>query len=331
MRPFVYTRPPDVDAAVTAGTVPGALFLGGGTNVVDLMKLGVMTPASLVDVSRLSGGAAIEETPQGLRIAASARNSDVAAHPLIQRRYPVLSEALLSGASPQIRNMATVAGNLLQRTRCAYFRDVAFTACNKRSPESGCAAMAGWTRMHAIIGVSDRCIAAHPSDMNVALAVLDAGVYTHGPKGERSIAIADFHTEPGLHPEVETVLQPGELITGVTLPATPFAARSAYVKVRDRAAFAFALVSAAAALDVEGTGPGRIRQARVAIGGASTKPWRCRDVENALAGQPPSRAVFDKAAALAVRKVKTTPDNAFKVGLVQRAIVRALERALETT
>jgi len=332
VRPFTYTRAPDVTAAVTAGTVPGAAFLGGGTTLIDLMKLNVMAPTSLVDVSRLSilaGGAAadaIQDTPQGLRIAAAARNSDVAAHPLVRQRYPVLSEALLSGASPQIRNMATVGGNLLQRTRCAYFRDAAEPACNKRAPNSGCAAMGGWSRMHAIIGASDRCIAAHPSDMNVALAVLDAGVYTRSPKGERSIPLADFHTEPGQHPEVESVLEPGELIVGVTLPVTPFAARSAYVKVRDRAAFAFALASAAAALALEG---GQIRHARVAIGGASTKPWRCRDVENALAGHAPSRALFQQAAALAVKGARTTPDNAFKVALVQRTIVRALERALE--
>lgn len=326
MRPFSYTRPPSVEAAVAAGGVPGAAFLGGGTTLVDLMKLDVVAPASLVDVVRLPGGGEIQETPQGLRLDGAARNSDVADHPAVRSRFPVLSEALLSGASPQIRNMATVAGNLLQRPRCAYFRDVAQPACNKRTPDSGCAAQGGWSRMHAILGTSDRCIAAHPSDMNVALAVLDAVVHTRRAAGERSLAIATLHTEPGQHPEVENVLEPGELIVAVTLPPTAFAARSAYVKVRDRAAFAFALASAAAALELAG---GQIRQARVAVGGASTTPLRCREVENALMGHAPSRGLFTKAAALAVRGARTTPDNAFKVGLVQRTIVRALERAME--
>jgi xanthine dehydrogenase YagS FAD-binding subunit len=296
------------------------------------MKLNVMAPATLVDVTRLPAGDGIQESPQGLRIAAGTRNSDVAHHPLVRRQFPVLAEALLSGASPQIRNMATVGGNLLQRTRCAYFRDAAVQECNKRAPSSGCAALGGWSRMHAILGTSERCIAAHPSDMNVALAALDATIHTRRAQGERAIAIAEFHTEPGEHPEVESVIEPGELIVAVTLPPTPFAAHSAYVKVRDRAAFAFALASAAAALDVgrpEGGTTPQIRHARVAIGGASTTPRRCREVENALVGQRPGRALFEKAAALAVRGARTTPDNAFKVGLVQRAIVRALERALE--
>ncbi len=332
MRPFTYTRPPSADAAVETGRLPGAAFLAGGTTLIDLMKLNVMAPATLVDVTRLPDGANIDQTPQGLRIAAAARNSDVAHHPLVRRQFPVLAEALLAGASPQIRNMATVGGNLLQRTRCAYFRDAAVPACNKRAPDSGCAAQGGWSRMHAILGTSDRCIAAHPSDMNVALAALDATVHTRRAQGERAIAIADFHTEPGLHPEVESVLEPGELIVAVTLPPTPFAARSAYVKARDRAAFAFALASAAAALDVgpgEKGGAPQIRHARVAIGGAATTPLRCRQTENALIGQRPDRALFERAAALAVRGARTTPDNAFKVALVQRTIVRALERAME--
>ncbi len=276
MRRFTYARPLDAAAAVVAGSAPEAAFLGGGTTLVDLMKLGVMSPAALVDVSRLAVGDAVTETPQGLRIAASARNSDVAAHPLVRRKAPVLSEALLSGASPQIRNMATVGGNLLQRTRCAYFRDVATPACNKRAPGSGCAAMGGWSRMHAILGVSDRCIAAHPSDMNVALAVLDAGIYTRGPGGERSIAIAEFHTPPGEHPQVETVLGPGELIVGVNLPPTPFAAHSAYVKARDRAAFAFALASAAAALELDGDAKtARAGSARPGLPSVVPAPRRC--------------------------------------------------------
>ena len=212
---------------------------------------------------------------------AGARNSDVAHHPLVRQRFPALSEALLAGASPQLRNMATVGGNLMQRTRCAYFRDVAVAECNKRAPGSGCAAQGGWTRMHAILGGSRQCIAAHPSDMCVALVALDAVVHTQGPQGARQIPIADFHTLPADHPEVETTLQRGELITHVTLPAAPFAARSGYVKVRDRAAFAFALASAAVAVDVHG---GRMRAVRVALGGVATKPWRSREAEAALVG-----------------------------------------------
>jgi xanthine dehydrogenase YagS FAD-binding subunit len=334
VRPFKYLRPADATAALAAVGSPGAAFLGGGTTLVDLMRLDVEAPREVVDVSRVAadperrGG--VYDTPAGLCLAASARNTDVAMHPLVRRRYPVLSEALLSGASPQIRNMATVGGNLLQRTRCAYFRDVGVEACNKRRPGSGCAAQDGWARMHAILGASDHCIAVHPSDMCVALVALDADVHTHRAQGARVVPAADLHLVPGEHPERETLLEPGELITHVTLPATPFAAHSHYVKVRDRAAFAFALASAAVALDLgEAKAPGgsRIRQARVALGGVATKPWRCREVEAALVDNHPSRALFEHAAALAVKDAKTRADNAFKVVLVQRAIVRALERA----
>jgi xanthine dehydrogenase YagS FAD-binding subunit len=334
VRPFRYLRPPDTAAALAAAGSPGAAFLGGGTTLVDLMRLDVEAPREVVDVSRIAadperrGG--VYDTPDGLCLAASARNSDVAMHPLVRRRYPVLSEALLSGASPQIRNMATVGGNLLQRTRCAYFRDVGVEACNKRRPGSGCAAQDGWSRMHAILGASERCIAVHPSDMCVALVALDADVHTHRAQGTRVIPAADLHLVPGEHPERETILEPGELITHVTLPDTPFAAHSHYVKVRDRAAFAFALASAAVALELgAGKAPGgsRIRQARVALGGVATKPWRCREVEAALVDNHPSRALFEHAAALAVKGAKTRADNAFKTALVQRAIVRALERA----
>jgi len=324
MRGFRYLRAADAASALHAAETPGTCFIGGGTTLIDLMKLGVQSPETLIDINHIDGGAPVEELPDGggLRITAGARNSDVAHHPLVRQRFPALSEALLAGASPQLRNMATVGGNLMQRTRCAYFRDVAVAECNKRAPGSGCAAQGGWTRMHAILGGSRQCIAAHPSDMCVALVALDAVVHTQGPEGARQIPIADFHTLPADHPEVETTLQRGELITHVTLPAAPFAARSGYVKVRDRAAFAFALASAAVAVDVHG---GRMRAVRVALGGVATKPWRSREAEAALLGQPARRSTFEHAAALAVRGADVRPDNEFKVKLAQRTLVRALE------
>jgi xanthine dehydrogenase YagS FAD-binding subunit len=323
MRAFRYVRAADPPAALRTAADPGAAFIGGGTTLIDLMKLGVETPEALVDVNHLDAGPPIQELPGGgLRIAAAARNSDVAHHAVVRERFPVLSEALLAGASPQVRNMATVGGNLVQRTRCAYFRDVAVGECNKRAPGSGCAAQDGWTRMHAILGGSRRCIAAHPSDMCVALVALDAVVHTQGPRGAREIAIADFHTLPAEHPEIETALEHGELITHVTLPAAPFAARSGYVKVRDRAAFAFALASAAVAVELHG---GRMRAVRVALGGVGTKPWRSHEAEAVLVGQPARRATFEHAAAAAVRGADVRPDNAFKVKLAQRTLVRALE------
>jgi xanthine dehydrogenase YagS FAD-binding subunit len=330
---FRYLRAMDATTAVAAAG-RGAAFLGGGTTLVDLMKLEVERPDELVDVTRLSATPPVEETSDGVLISAPARNSDVAAHPLVRERYPALAEALLSGASPQTRNMATVGGNLLQRTRCAYFRDVAVAACNKRAPGSGCAALGegSWTRMHAILGGSPQCIAVHPSDMCVALAALDAVVHTRGPRGARAIPLVELHAEPGARPDVETTLERGELITHVVLPATPFAARSRYVKVRDRASFAFALASAAVALDLgarPAREPGVIHAARVALGGVATKPWRARAVEEALVGKRPSRALFESAAARAVTDARATAGNAFKVVLVQRTIVRALERAAE--
>lgn len=329
MRPFRYSRPADATAALIAAMPGDAVFLGGGTTLVDLMKLGVTSPSALVDVSRL-GGPAVQETSAGLQIAATARNSDIAIHPLIVERYPALSEALLSGASPQVRNMATIGGNLLQRTRCAYFRDVGVEACNKRAPGSGCAARDGWSRMHAILGGSDHCIAVHPSDMCVALVALDAVVHTRGRAGTRAIRIEELHTEPGAHPEIETVLAPDELVTHVVLPPSALAVRSCYVKVRDRSAFAFALASAAVALELaepSSKDAGRIRAARVALGGVATKPWRCREVEEILVGHAPSFELFERAAARAVTGARTTSQNAFKVALVQRTIARALSRA----
>src|SRR5437870_12325972 len=281
MNPFTYSRAADADQAVTAiSSKPQGKFLGGGTNLIDLMKMGVETPNELVDINRLPLGQ-IEELPdKGLRIGALARNSDVAKHELIKTRYPVLSEALLSGASPQLRNMATVGGNLLQRTRCYYFYDPAFTACNKRKPASGCGAIDGFNRIHAILGQSDHCIAAHPSDMCVALAALEAVVRVQGPGGERAIKFEDFHRLPGNTPEKDTNLRAGELIVSVDLPALSFLARSHYLKIRDRATYAFALVSVAAAIDLDLAK--KVKGVRIALGGVAHKPWRAVTAEKEL-------------------------------------------------
>jgi xanthine dehydrogenase YagS FAD-binding subunit len=316
MEPFTYLPGATEDQAVENGRV--GMFIAGGTNMVDYMRLGVLRPAAIVDISRLPL-TKVEDAGGGLKIGALVRNSDLAVHPLVEQRYPVLAQALLSGASPQIRNMATTGGNLLQRTRCPYFRDTHYTQCNKRSPGSGCAALGGYTRSHAILGGSDHCIATNPSDMNVALAVLDASIHVRGPNGQREIAIGDFHTLPGDHPEVETTLKPGELITYVTLP--PVTGKQHYLKVRDRASFAFALASAAVVLELEG---GAIKAARVALGGVATKPWRSKDAEAQLAGQKPSPEVFRKAADAALGTAKPQPGNQFKVELAKRTLVRAL-------
>ena len=324
MRQIAYDRASSVDDALRAGARPAAAFLAGGTSLVDLMKLEVLNPARVVDVTRLDLSR-IDPSTEGIRLGATATNAAVAAHPEVKRRFPVLSEALLSGASPQLRNMATVAGNLMQRTRCAYYRDLA-TRCNKREPASGCDALQGWTRMHAILGGSEHCIAAHPSDMCVALAALGATIHVRGPRGERDIPFADFHLLPGDHPEREFALDPGELVTSVFVPATPAAARSRYVKVRDRLSYAFALASCAACLAIEG---GRIADARIALGGVGTKPWRSPEAERALAGQSPSPEAFRRAADLALRDARTRRDNAFKVELAKRTIVRALALVAE--
>ncbi|MEO7165510.1 MAG: xanthine dehydrogenase family protein subunit M [Spartobacteria bacterium] len=323
MNPFTYSRPADWQAAVhDAAADPRAKFLGGGTNLVDLMKMGVETPAHLLDINRLPL-AQVEELPNeaGLRIGALVRNSDLAEHPLVTSRYPVLSEALLAGASPQLRNLATTGGNLLQRTRCYYFYDPAFPMCNKRVPGSGCGALEGYNRIHAILGQSDQCIATHPSDMCVALAALDAIVRVQGPNGERTIPIADFHRLPGNTPNVDTNLQPNELITAVDLPAIPFAARSHYLKVRDRASYAFALVSVAAALEMEN---GLIKSARLALGGVAHKPWRASRAEQALAGKKPDAAAFAAAADAELAAAKGYKYNTFKIELAKRAITQAL-------
>jgi len=329
MNPFTYSRATDANQAVTAiSGKPQGKFLGGGTNLIDLMKMGVEMPTQLIDINRLPL-AQIEELPggKGIRIGALARNSDVAEHELIKTRYPVLSEALLSGASPQLRNMATVGGNLLQRTRCYYFYDPAFPACNKRKPGSGCGAIDGYNRIHAILGQSEQCIATHPSDMCVALAALDAIVRVRGPNGEREIAFGDFHRLPGTTPERDTNLRSDELIIAVDLPAMPFATRSHYLKVRDRASYAFALVSVAAALDLDSNK--KIKAARVALGGVAHKPWRANAAEKKLIGQEANEKTFRAAAEAELAPAKGYKYNSFKIELAKRSIVRALTTVAE--
>ncbi len=326
MNPFEYQRPDQPVSAIDAIARPGgnAKFLAGGTNLIDLMKDGVEHPGLLVDINRLSLKT-IEELPGGgLRLGALARNSDTANHPLVRQRYPLLSQAILSGASPQLRNLATNGGNLLQRTRCFYFMDVGFSQCNKRSPGSGCGAISGWNRIHAILGASDQCIATHPSDMCVALAALDATIRVRGPKGERTIPIEDFHRLPGNTPQIDTNLRPDELILSIDLPSSPFSRHSHYLKVRDRASYEFALVSVAAALDVEGDA---IRGARIVLGGVAHKPWRSLEAEKQLVGEKATPAVFQRAADRALQGAKTYRDNAFKVEMAKRSIVRALSVA----
>ena len=324
MNPFTYSRVVDPNEAVTGiAAKPQGKFLGGGTNLIDLMKMGVETPDALIDINRLPL-AQIKELPgnKGVRFGAMVRNSDLAEHALIRSRYPVLSEALLSGASPQLRNMATVGGNLLQRTRCYYFYDPAFPACNKRKPGSGCGAIDGYNRIHAILGQSEQCIATHPSDMCVALAALDAIVRVRGPKGEREIPFADFHRLPGNTPQRDTNLEHDELIEYVDLPAIPFATRSHYLKVRDRASYAFALVSVAAALDLDSSK--KIKAGRIALGGVAHKPWRANTAEKKLIGQITDEKAFQAAAEAELAAAKGYKHNSFKIELAKRAIVRAL-------
>ncbi len=324
MNPFTYSRASDANQAVAEiSAKPQGKFLGGGTNLIDLMKMGVETPTQLIDINKLPL-AEVEDLPggKGVRIGALARNSDVAEHKLIKQRYPVLSEALLSGASPQLRNMATVGGNLLQRTRCYYFYDPAFPQCNKRHPGSGCGALDGYNRIHAILGQSEQCIATNPSDMCVALAALDAVVRVRGSKGERQIPIADFHRLPGNTPERDTNLGPDELIVAVDLPAMPFATHSHYLKVHDRASYAFALVSVAAILDVDRSK--KIKAARVALGGVAHKPWRASKAEQELSGKTADEKTFRAAAEAELAAAKGYKYNSFKIELAKRAIVRAL-------
>jgi xanthine dehydrogenase YagS FAD-binding subunit len=325
---FQYSRASNVaDAVRQMAASPGAKFVAGGTNLVDLMKMDVEKPARLIDVTRLPLDK-VEETPGGgLRIGALVRNSDLAYQPVVERRYPVLSSALLAGASQQLRNMASVGGNLLQRTRCAYFYDTA-TPCNKREPGSGCSAIGGVNRMNAILGTSDACIAVHPSDMCVALTVLEAKVRVTGPRGEREIPFADFHRLPGDTPQRDTNLNADELITAIELPAKGFSANYTYLKIRDRLSYAFALVSVAVGLELDG---GNIREARFALGGVAHKPWRKAEAEAALRGRAAGEAAFAEAADIVLRDAKGFGHNTFKIDLARRTIVRALSQAARGT
>ena len=321
MKPFRYERGTDVSGAVAAiAAAPNGAFLAGGTNLVDHMRLGIATPDLLVDVRRLTSDR-IEELPDGgVRIGAAVTNSELAADRLIRRRYPMLSEALLSGASGQLRNVATVGGNLLQRTRCVYFQDLT-TPCNKREPGSGCSAREGYQRDAAILGASQACVATHASDMAVAMAALDAVVHAQGPNGARKIPVTELHRLPDDRPERDTVLEHGELITAIDLPALAVAANSRYRKVRDRASYAFALVSVAAALDVA---DGFVRDVPLALGGVSHKPWRALKAEATLRGKPATELACLNAADAELAAARALPGNAFKVRLARNAIVRTL-------
>ena len=332
MIPFSYSRADSPENALHAGSAHGAKFLGGGSNLIDLMKYGVEMPTALIDVNHI-GLDKIEASAEGARIGASIRNSDLANHPGIIANFPLLSFAILSGASPQLRNMATTAGNLMQRTRCYYFTDTNFPACNKRKPGSGCGALVGFNRIHAILGQTDQgptsphtCIATNPSDMNVALYALNATVDLQGPKGKRTLPVREFHRLPGDDPARDTELRPDELITGVTLPANTakFARNSWYLKARDRQSYAFALVSVAAGLELDGE---TIKSAGLALGGVAHKPWYSPEAEHALIGKPANDATFREAADLALRGAKGYKDNGFKIELAKQCIVRALNQA----
>jgi xanthine dehydrogenase YagS FAD-binding subunit len=323
MRPFTYERADDAGGAVTAAAPRDGevvRYLAGGTNLVDLMRLGVERPARLVDVRGLAAG--IEETPDGgLEVGAAVTNRALAIHPAVQERFPVLSSALLQGASGQLRNLATVGGNLLQRTRCPYFQDVS-KACNKREPGTGCSAREGDQRNMAILGHSPQCIATHPSDMAVALTALGAEVHVHGGGGDRTIPMPGLHRLPGEEPQRDTVLEPGELITAVRVPPVPFATRSAYRKVRERASYAFALVSVAVAVDLA---DGAVRDCRIALGGVAHAPWRAERAEAALRGQAATAAAFEAAAEAELAAAEPLEGNAFKVTLARQVLARTLE------
>ncbi|MGW2486316.1 FAD binding domain-containing protein [Streptomyces sp. NPDC001606] len=327
MNGFGYLRPATVQEAVEAcATHPGARFLAGGTNLVDLMKLGVERPAVLIDVNRLPLDT-VEELPDGaLRVGATVRNSDLAADPRVRDRYPVLSQALLAGASGQLRNAATTGGNLLQRTRCPYFQDLD-KPCNKREPGSGCGARDGVHRDHAVLGHSAHCIATHPSDLAVALAALDAQVELYGTEGPRTVPVADFHRLPGDHPERDTEIRPGELITGVLLPAAPAGAPSAYRKARDRASYAFALASVAVVLRVT---DGTVEHVGLAFGGLAHRPWKARHAERALHGAPATPAAFEGAVDLELDHAQPLRDNAYKVPLAHNLALDVLNRLAPT-
>jgi xanthine dehydrogenase YagS FAD-binding subunit len=327
MEMFTFDRAATVEQAVKAAAVSATAqngasvrFVAGGTNLIDMMKLNVERPKALVDINGLPMDAITAMPEGGLKIGALARNSDVAKHPVVMKEYAVLSEALLSGASPQLRNMATTGGNMLQKTRCVYFRDTAH-ACNKREPGTGCSAIGGFNRNLAILGTSKECIATNPSDQNVALTVLEATVQIQGVKGMRSVPIHEFYLEPGATPQKETVLESGDVITSVTLPPMMAGTKSLYLKLRDRAAYEFALASAAIVMKVEG---GKIRYARVGMGGVGTKPWRSMEAEKALMGASADRASFVRAAEAALRDAKPQSENGFKVELAKRCLVRAM-------
>ncbi|MFD4528249.1 FAD binding domain-containing protein [Streptomyces sp. NPDC058470] len=328
MKPFAYVRADSVEEAADAyASHPGARYLGGGTNLVDLMKLGVEQPTTLVDVSRLPLGS-VKEMPDGaLRIGATVRNSDLAAHPLVRDRYPVLSQALLAGASGQLRNIATTGGNLLQRTRCPYFQDTG-KPCNKREPGSGCGALDGVHRDHSVLGYSPQCIATNPSDMAVALAALDAYIELHGTDGKRAVPVAEFHRLPGDHPERDTEIRPGELITAVVLPAATAGLPSLYRKARDRASYAFALASVAAVLR---TGDGVVQHVGIAFGALAHRPWRARRTEEALLGCAPTTATFERAVDLELAAAQPLHDNAYKVRLARNLALDALTRLAPPT
>jgi xanthine dehydrogenase YagS FAD-binding subunit len=329
MDAITYERAVDMSSALRAAQQPGTMFIGGGTNLLDLMKGGVEQPVRLVDITHLRGLDTIGTLPDGgLRIGALVRNSDAANHALVREQYPLLSQAFLSGASPQLRNMATVGGNLMQRTRCGYFYDTAFTQCNKREPGSGCASIDGQNRTHAILGASSQCVAVNPSDMSVALVALDAVVRVSSLRGERTIPIGEFHRLPADRPEVDTTLQPGELITAVDLPPPLFSDHSHYLKVRDRASYAFALVSVAAGLQMDGH---TVTNVHIALGGVAHKPWRAGIAEQMLTGQPITDRSLREAAAATMGEAQPLSGNRFKVLLAQRSIVRAVNQAAGRT
>jgi xanthine dehydrogenase YagS FAD-binding subunit len=325
---FQYSRATGVaDAVHQIAADPTAKFIAGGTNLIDLMKEDVERPSRLIDITRLPLKTVDDTADGGLRIGPLVPNSDLAYHPLIEQRYPMVASAILAGASAQLRNMASTGGNLLQRTRCCYFYDTS-TPCNKREPGSGCSAIAGLNRGHAILGASEACIATHPSDMCVALAALDATVHVAGPMGARAIAMVDFHRLPGNTPQRDTNLEPNEIVTAVELPARGFAVNYTYLNIRDRLSYAFALVSVAAALELEG---GTITEARLALGGVAHKPWRDPSAEAALRGHEADQATFTGAADLLLRDAKGFAHNAFKIDLARRAIISALTQAAAGT
>jgi xanthine dehydrogenase YagS FAD-binding subunit len=325
---FQYERANDVPEAVRLiGRSPNAKFIAGGTNLIDLMKMEVEQPAAIIDITRLPLKQVEGISGGGLRIGSLVRNTDLAYHPLVEQRYPVLASAIMAGASQQLRNMASTGGNLLQRTRCHYFYDTA-TTCNKREPGSGCSAIDGHNRMHAILGASEACIAVHPSDMCVALAILEAKVHVTGASGDRVVAFADLHRLPGDTPQRDTSINAGEIITALELPAQGFAKNYTYLKIRDRLSYAFALVSVAVGLELDGD---IIKEARFALGGVAHKPWRDLQAEGALRGQPAIAATFARAADVLLRDAKGYGGNTFKIDLARRSIVRALTQATRGT